>query len=123
MSASRTVTVDTVDYGLVELPEPSWCIGHARELGAGTYRNDITHHSVRAKTWVQTETYGRENVLKTWVSWAPFAELLPLVGVELDILGDYAAEDALTLARSLRAAACRLERVAAEAIRLRGEIR
>ncbi|WP_060902773.1 DUF6907 domain-containing protein [Streptomyces europaeiscabiei] len=117
MNTPRVVTLDTIDRGLVTVDEPAWCIGHGWQRDIG--RNDITHNSVRAKSWVDTETYGREPLLTTRVTWAPFVELVPVVTVEMDVIGDYSAEDALKVARGLRIAACRLERVAAEAIRLR----
>ncbi|MFE2466258.1 DUF6907 domain-containing protein [Streptomyces mirabilis] len=122
MSDPRTVTIDTIDHGLVVVDEPAWCIGHGWQINRGIGRNDITHNSVRAKSRMTTDTHGLEPLLTTNVTWAPFAELVPLVTVELDVIGDYSAEDVLTVARGLRVAASRLERVAAEAIRLREDV-
>lgn len=119
MTRPRTVSIDTIDRGIVTIDEPAWCIGHAWQVYRGIGRNDITHDSVQAKTWITTEMQGRENVLATRVSWAPFIEPVPLIAIELTVIGDYSAEDALIVARGLRVAASRLERVAAEAIRLR----
>ncbi|KIF69230.1 hypothetical protein HY68_12560 [Streptomyces sp. AcH 505] len=31
MTAPRTVTVQTLDHGLITIPEPSWCVGHGVE--------------------------------------------------------------------------------------------
>jgi hypothetical protein len=42
--------------------------------------------------------------------------------VELDLQGEYEAEEITHLAGVLRTAAVRMEKVAAEAIRLRGEV-
>lgn len=40
MTARRTVTVHTSDYGPVTLPEPGWCLG---EHEADGYRSDLSH--------------------------------------------------------------------------------
>lgn len=40
MSASRTVTINTLDHGPVTIPEPAWCIGAHPD---GGYRADILH--------------------------------------------------------------------------------
>lgn len=31
MSTARTVTVPTLDHGLVVMPEPAWCTGHTED--------------------------------------------------------------------------------------------
>lgn len=119
---SRLVTLDTIDHGPVTFDCPSWCIGHGWQVGAGIGRNDITHNSVRVKTVVNTEQHGLLPLLSGRVSWAPFAELFPLVDVELYLQNSLPAEDITKVAQGLRSAAIRLERLAVEAIRLRGEV-
>ena len=119
---SRTVTLETIDHGPVEFDEPSWCIGHGWQLGAGIGRNDITHNSVRVKAGAETEAHGQVPLMSAQVSWAPFAELVPVVTVELELQHDFPAEDIAHVCEGLRTAAARLEQVAAETIRLRGDI-
>ncbi|MER8008117.1 hypothetical protein [Streptomyces sp. NPDC094149] len=119
---SRLVTLDTIDHGPVTFDCPAWCIGHGWQVGAGIGRNDITHNSVRVKTVVNTEQHGLLPLLAGRVSWAPFAELFPLVDVEMYLQNSLPAEDITKVAQGLRSAAIRLERLAAEAIRLRGEV-
>jgi hypothetical protein len=122
VSAPRTVVLDTIDHGPVEFDCPAWCIGHGWQVGAGIGRNDITHNSVRVKAAADTFSYGIQSLMRVWMSWAPFAELVPRVVVELDLQGEYEAEEITHLAGVLRTAAGRMERVAAEAIQLRGEV-
>jgi hypothetical protein len=119
--ASSTVTLDTIDHGPVTFDCPPWCIGHGWQAGQGIGRNDITHNSVEVKATADTYSYGPQNLLRVWMSWAPFVELVPRVVVELDLQGEYEAEEITHLADVLRTAAVRVEKVAAEAIRLRGE--
>ncbi|MFJ6846424.1 DUF6907 domain-containing protein [Streptomyces griseoluteus] len=116
----RTITLDTIDHGPVTFEEPPWCIGHHWQRDIG--RNDITHRSVRVKAAVDTESHGLLPVLNGWVSWAPFAELVPRVAVEVDVQGDFEAEDITQVVQGLQLAGARLEKLAAEAIRLRGEL-
>lgn len=118
----RTVVIDTVDHGRVELDEPAWCVGHGAELGRDVYRDDVTHNSVRVKAGAVTESLGWLPMLTAYVSWAPFRELVPVISLVLDAEGDVAAEDGRLVAEGLRLAASRIEALAAEAIRLRGEI-
>lgn len=119
---SRTIVVDTVDHGPVEFAEVPWCIGHANELGNLVYRDDITHNSVRVKAAADTDRYGQLPVMNCRISWAPFRELVPVVSVVLDVEGDFPAEDVPHLMQGLADAVKRLDQVAAEAIRLRGEL-
>jgi hypothetical protein len=120
---SRTVTVDTVDHGQVQLDEPAWCIGHGTEMGVEVHRDDITHNSVRVKAGAVTESKGWVPMLTAYISWAPFRELVPVISLVLDAEGDFPAEDGRNVAEGLRVAASRIEQIATEAIRLRGEVR
>lgn len=43
MSADRTVTLQTLDHGLITIPEPEWCTGHT---GHAEFRVDTTHTGV-----------------------------------------------------------------------------
>lgn len=118
--SSRRISVDTFDHGPVEVDEPAWCIGHHWQHGIG--RDDITHRSVRVKTGTVTESRGWLPMLTAWVSWAPFRELVPVISLVLDAEGDLVAEDGRHVAEGLRLAASRIEQLATEAIRLRGEV-
>ncbi|MGY1579771.1 DUF6907 domain-containing protein [Streptomyces sp. MN13] len=122
MDSLRTVTLETIDHGPVTFDCPSWCIGHAWQVGAGIGRNDITHNSVRVKAGVDTESHGWLPLMNAWVTWAPFVELVPVVAVELSVQADFPAEDVTHLMSGLDTVQRRLAVVAAEAIRLRGEI-
>ncbi|MEV7976221.1 hypothetical protein [Streptomyces sp. NPDC086519] len=121
MSGLRRVTLDTIDHGPVTFDCPAWCVGHGWQVGAGIGRNDISHNSVRVKVIADTYSYGVQTPLRTWMSWAPFVDLVPRVVVDLELQGEYEAEEVSHLAGVLRTAAARLETVAAETIRLRGE--
>ncbi len=118
----RRWTLDTIDHGPVTFTCPPWCIGHDWQVGAGIGRNDIVHRSVPVTAPLDTYSYGVQQPLRTWMALAPFVDLFPRVVVELDLDGEYEAEEAGHLAGVLRTAAARLEMVAAEAIRARGEI-
>ncbi|MFF7973851.1 DUF6907 domain-containing protein [Streptomyces sp. NPDC007905] len=118
----RRWTLDTIDHGPVEVECPPWCIGHGWQVGAGIGRNDITHRSVRVKAGTVTDADRWLPMLAACISWAPFRELVPVISLVLDAEGDYQAEDGRHIAEGLRVAACRIEALATEAIRLRGEI-
>ncbi|GEK03492.1 hypothetical protein [Streptomyces sp. 1-11] len=119
---ARTVTLDTMDHGPVTFTCPPWCIGHGWQMGVGIGRNDITHRSVRVKAGVDTESHGLQPLMNAWISWAPFREMVPMISLVLDAEGDYQAEDGRRIAGALGVAASRIEALATEAIRLRGEI-
>ncbi|MGW8060999.1 DUF6907 domain-containing protein [Streptomyces ziwulingensis] len=122
MSEPRTVVLETTTHGPVEFTCPAWCIGHAWQVGAGIGRNDVTHNSVRVKASSDTYSHGYATVLRVWMSWAPFVELVPRVAVEVDMQGDFEAEEITHLAGVLRTAATRMEQVAAQAIQTRGDV-
>ncbi|MET9494310.1 hypothetical protein [Streptomyces sp. NPDC006552] len=102
------VRLVTHDAGALLVDEPAWCIGHAWQ--PNPHRVDITHNATRIKS----------GPLAARISWAPFIEAAPRVAVELELAADYEAEEIGPVAESLRTAADRLERLAVEAIRLRG---
>ncbi|MES9523125.1 DUF6907 domain-containing protein [Streptomyces capoamus] len=118
----RKWLLDTIDHGRVEVTCPPWCVGHGWQLGGGIGRNDITHRSVRLKAGTYTGDDWWLELLTAYVSWAPFRELVPVISLELSAEGDFQAEDGRHIAEALRLAACRVEALATEAIRLRGEI-
>ncbi|WP_165984219.1 DUF6907 domain-containing protein [Streptomyces sp. YIM 98790] len=114
MREHRTVTVHTIDFGPVTVPEPAWCLG---EHVDGTVRGDIEH----AGAETVMEFRGR-HILGFELLAYPFAERMPrgpLMSVELDeamSFYDPAAllelADALTVhARRLRGAAAVLAAV------------
>ncbi|MGC2997438.1 DUF6907 domain-containing protein [Streptomyces sp. G35A] len=120
-AAGRSVTLETIDHGRVTFDCPAWCVGHGWQQGAGIGRNDITHKSITVTAAADTFSHGYATVLRAWMSWAPFVDLVPRVAVEVDLQGEFEAEEITHLAGVLRTAAGRVEKVAAEAIRLRGE--
>ena len=120
--SARTVTLDTLTHGPVTFTCPDWCVGHGWQMAATIGRDDITHNSVRVKAAADTYSHGYETVLRVWMSWAPFVELVPRVRVEVDLVGDYEAEEIGHLAGALRTAATRMEQVAAQAIAVRGDV-
>ncbi|MDF2712327.1 MAG: hypothetical protein K0R62_7979 [Nonomuraea muscovyensis] len=119
MTAPRTVVLMTIDHGPVEVECPAWCIGHGWQIGRHIGRNDITHNSVRVKAASDTYSHGYWTLLRAWMTWAPFVELVPRVAIELDLDGDFEAEEVDHLAGVLRTAATRLELVASSAIQAR----
>lgn len=119
---SRTIVLNTLDHGLVELDEPSWCVGHGLEMGRPVYRHDLTHNSVRVKAGAVTEAHGWVPMMNAQISWAPFVELVPVVTLELSVQHDFPAEDVAHVVQGLADCIKRLEQVAAEAVRLRGEV-
>ncbi|MEU3105591.1 DUF6907 domain-containing protein [Streptomyces griseoflavus] len=121
LPSSRPVTLHTIDHGPVTVDCPAWCIGHGWQRDVG--RNDIVHRSVRVKAHTDTYSHGIQSVLGAWLSWAPFVDLVPRVAVEVDLTGDFEAEEVYHVAGVLRTAASRLEQVAGQAIHLRGEVR
>lgn len=122
MSATRTVTLTTMDHGPVTFECPAWCIGHAWQPDGEIGRNDIAHNSVRVKAG--TETDGRDwmHLLEARITWAPFIELVPTVYLRMDVAEQLAAEEIPAFNRGLQTVIRRLDQMAAEAIRLRGEI-
>ncbi|WP_330330343.1 hypothetical protein OHS33_11775 [Streptomyces sp. NBC_00536] len=71
MSASRTVTVETLDHGPVTLDEPSWCVvGHP----AGNHRSGIRHDGMRHVAAVDIPGHGRVEFLAANLTQFPFAE-------------------------------------------------
>jgi hypothetical protein len=118
----RTVTLNTMDHGPVTFECPSWCIGHGWQPDGQIGRNDIAHNSVRVKAGTETDGHGWVPMLAARISWAPFAELVPVVSVEMFLGHDFSAEEISQVVAGLQTAQRRLERLAAEAIRLRGEI-
>ncbi len=119
----RTVVIDTVDHGKVELPEPAWCTGHGWQ--PNPCLADVTHNSVPVKATAMTEGHGLVQLMRARLSHAPYAVLQPephpLVSVHLDIDLDLDPADIRKVTQGLRAAAMRLEQIAGEAERLRGE--
>ncbi|MFG2413325.1 DUF6907 domain-containing protein [Streptomyces goshikiensis] len=71
MSASRTVIVQTLDYGEVVLDEPSWCVV---EHPAGNHRSGIRHDGVQHAASVDVAGRGRVEFLRANLTQFPFAE-------------------------------------------------
>ncbi|MQY32610.1 hypothetical protein SRB17_05640 [Streptomyces sp. RB17] len=118
----RKWLLQTMDHGRVEVECPSWCIGHGWQMGGGIGRNDITHRSVRVKAGTATDADEWLPMLTACISWAPYTEQVPVISLVLDVEGDFPAEDGRHIAEGLRLAATRVEALATEALRLRGEL-
>jgi hypothetical protein len=118
-----TVTLQTLDQGEVTVPEPAWCLGHDDE--DVSYLADLTHHSVRTTAPLVTAKHGLSQIMTAYISHAPHAqqrpEPKPLLSFLLDAHGDLDPADGHNLARALRIAAVRIERMAADLGHLRGE--
>ncbi|MCC0099430.1 hypothetical protein K7B10_32580 [Streptomyces flavotricini] len=71
MSAPRIVSVRTVDHGVVELPEPAWCVKVHRD---DVYRADIHHQGVEQSAVVDVPGTGPVRFLTAFLSQYPFAE-------------------------------------------------
>lgn len=119
---TRTITLNTLDHGEVTVECPDWCIGHGWQPDGQIGRNDIAHNSVRVKATVETDGHGLVPLLASYITWAPFVELVPVVAVELLVQADFSAEEIGQLIRGLQTVQDRLGQLATEAIRLRGEI-
>ncbi|MFF8264062.1 DUF6907 domain-containing protein [Streptomyces virginiae] len=71
MSAPHTITVRTVDYGPVDLPEPSWCVKAHRD---DIHRADIHHQGVEQPAVMHIPGRGDVPFLTAFLSQYPFAE-------------------------------------------------
>ncbi|MGW2781064.1 DUF6907 domain-containing protein [Streptomyces populi] len=111
--SARTVTLTTLDRGLVTVPEPGWCRGHEGDLPQRY--TDTTHRSVTVRAG---------GVLEAFLSQAPYLEQRPephpVVSVQLAFNGDIRVDDMGELLEALRSAERVLQFAAAEALRLRG---
>ncbi|MFE4701070.1 DUF6907 domain-containing protein [Streptomyces sp. NPDC056738] len=110
--SARTVTLATLDRGLVVVPEPGWCRGHEGELPQRY--TDTSHRSVTVRAG---------GILEAFLTQAPYLEQRPephpVVSVQLAFNGDVRVEDMGELYDALRSAERVLQRVVTEAIRLR----
>ena len=70
MSASRTVTIETVDHGTVTIPEPTWCIA-AHDIKG--YREDIEHVSAQTPLLIPTRSHGLVIAMPVFFVWRPFS--------------------------------------------------
>ncbi|MCX4541443.1 hypothetical protein [Streptomyces sp. NBC_01565] len=71
MNAPHIVSVRTVDHGVVDLPEPSWCAGGHRD---DVNRADIHHEGTEHAASVDIPGTGRVPFLTAFLSQYPFAE-------------------------------------------------
>jgi hypothetical protein len=117
------VTLQTLDHGEVTVPEPAWCIGHDDEYVS--YLADLTHSSAHTTAPIVTAKYGPSTIMTAYISHAPHAQVQPepnpLLSFLLDAHGDLDPADGHNLARALRIAATRIERLATDLAHLRGE--
>ncbi|HEY9414231.1 MAG TPA: hypothetical protein VIQ30_05695 [Pseudonocardia sp.] len=116
-----TVTLATVDRGEVTVDEPAWCTGHDDET-VGHFA-DITHNGPDIVAPIVTAKYGPSQIMTARISHAPHAEAqpepFPLLAFELDGHGDLDPADGHELARALRLAAARVDRLAVNLNRIR----
>jgi hypothetical protein len=68
-SRRRTVTVRTLDHGLVTVPEPAWCTGEHQQ---GEYQADLHHYGPETPL-----SFRGVEVLGAALGSHPFAERLP----------------------------------------------
>lgn len=68
LSAPRTVTVHTVDHGLVTMPEPAWCVGHEGDRPG--HRVDLGHRGP-----AQDLDFGDHRLWSVLLVQAPFTTL------------------------------------------------
>lgn len=95
MSAPRIVTVRTVDHGLVDLPEPSWCVKAHRD---DVHRADIHHQGTEYAASVDVPGTGRVPFLTAFLSQYPFAEHASRrVTVAVEIEGEHIEFDSAGL--------------------------
>ncbi|MCX5586046.1 DUF6907 domain-containing protein [Streptomyces erythrochromogenes] len=87
MSAPQIVTVRTVDHGLVDVPEPSWCsIAHRDDI----HRADIHHQGTEHSASVDVPGLGRVSFLTAFLSQYPLAEHASrAVTVAVEIEGEH----------------------------------
>ncbi|MFB7781503.1 hypothetical protein ACFC1D_02160 [Streptomyces vinaceus] len=87
MSAPRIVSVRTIDHGVVDLPEPSWCVKVHRD---DVYRADIHHQGVEHAASVEVPGTGRVPFLTAFLSQYPFAEHASRrIAAAVEIEGEY----------------------------------
>lgn len=83
----NTVTVRTVDHGVVDLPEPGWCVKAHRD---DVHRADIHHQGVEHAAKVDVPGTGRVSFLTAFLSQYPFAEHASrCVTVAVEIEGEH----------------------------------
>ncbi|MGW8506303.1 DUF6907 domain-containing protein [Streptomyces sp. CLCI03] len=71
MTAPRIVSVRTVDHGVVEVPEPSWCaIAHRDDI----HRADIHHQGVEQPATIHIPGTGDVTLLTAFLSQYPYSE-------------------------------------------------
>jgi hypothetical protein len=118
-----TVILDTLDGGEIITAEPTWCTGHDGE--PVVHLVDITHDGPPVKASANTRQHGTVDVLDAHISHAPYAQAQPepdpVISVRVDIDNTFTAGDSRHVARALQVAGLRLDRLAAETSRLRGE--
>lgn len=78
MTAPRTITVRTLDFGLVTMPEPAWCVSDHQPAG---YRSDTIHSGPE----VTHDFDGHELFTASLVSYPYSAFGGPSLGVSVDL--------------------------------------
>jgi hypothetical protein len=94
VSDPRIVTVNTIDFGPVELLEPFWCTGSMH--GDGGYRADITHYGEEIALVVDTACHGEVRVMTASLYQGPFSEIETTAIVVSVEFGDAETVDAHT---------------------------
>lgn len=115
----RMVDVTVIETRTVPIPEPDWCTD---PHDGAQHFTDLTHNGTETSASVDTQI-GTIRFLTVQISHAPYLKLRPephpTVAVGLDLQADFEAEAIPGLADKLREAADHLDRVGAEALRLR----
>ncbi|MFD5511375.1 DUF6907 domain-containing protein [Streptomyces sp. NPDC127051] len=87
MSAPRIVSVRTVDHGVVDLPEPAWCVKVHQD---DVHRADIHHQGVEQPAVVDVPDTGPVRFLTAFLSQYPFAEHASRgIAVAVEIEGEH----------------------------------
>ncbi|MGW3663710.1 DUF6907 domain-containing protein [Streptomyces sp. NPDC005141] len=119
--SARTVTLATLDRGLVVVPEPGWCRGHEGELPQ--FFADITHNARPVRAAATIDRLGTVQLMQAHLSHAPYREQVPephpVISVVLDCKQDFTVEDIPELLEGLRSVVRILAYMSVEAKRLR----
>jgi hypothetical protein len=102
VSAPATVTVHTLDFGPVTIPEPSWCTGgHEAEA----YRVDVEHQGAETVATVPTACHGPVTVVSMSLVQRPFSTVEARTMAAVYVDGEWHEFDGAALLRLAEALA------------------
>ncbi|MEU3255838.1 hypothetical protein [Streptomyces sp. NPDC006997] len=114
----RTVTLTILVTKQLEVAEPAWCTDPHRKA---SFKTDITHNGPEI-TGALTTDRGTFHYLTAWLTQAPHSEIHPLVAIELGSgTVELDPDDVRAFTDGVRRHLNRLDALAAECERLRGE--